>query len=70
MKQKQSRRIGQRRILRRNKQIAAQADAQVKYLDLVVGAAEDTLTEHELQIQDLTSTISDLDSRVSDLESP
>lgn len=70
MKQKQSRRIGQRRLVRRNKQISALAAAQVQDLDLVVGAAEDTLLEHELQIQDLTSTISDLDSRVSDLEEP
>lgn len=70
MKQKQSRRIGQRRLVRRNKQISAQAAAQVQDLDLVVGAAEDTLLEHELQIQSLTSSVQELDSRVSDLEEP
>ena len=70
MKQKQSRRIGQRRSVRRSKQITAQTAAQLQDLDLVVGAAEDTLLEHELQIQNLTSTVEDLDTRVGDLETP
>lgn len=77
MKQKQSRRIGQRRLQRRNKQISAKADAEVTLLDLVVGAAEDTLTEHELALQTIdttltsvNTTLTDHDSRLTTLEPP
>lgn len=70
MKQKQSRKIGHRRTLRRSRHIAVQADAEVATLDLVVGAAEDTLTEHELLLQDINTTLTEYNSRLNTLETP